>query len=199
MPKLLRTRRAKMAEVKTCKVCNKTFYNKEMYNDELCMSCFLSVPIEWTCALCGRSFLDKTNNIPPDKLCECCRKDITTSSIEHILKRNKVSREAGGTKDDKDKPRVDLIPPEAIWAMSDVFTFGAKKYGDRNWEKGIAANRLFGAVQRHLWQWWMGFDLDEESGLSHLSHAICSFAMLIATVSRRPDLDNRPNKEKEDV
>ena len=97
----------------------------------------------------------------------------------------------GGNKDDSSKPRYDLIPPEALAALADVLTYGAKKYGDRNWEKGIGAERLFAAAQRHLWAWWEAFnesrsrsEQDEESGLSHLDHAYACIAFLITLDER---------------
>jgi hypothetical protein len=164
-----------------CQRCGKYFLPFKMYDNKICLQCAEDIPVEWTCSKCGKSYLDTLNAIPENTICINCQ-------------RNEVSEEAGGVKYDNGKLRFDLIPPESLKAIAEVFTFGAKKYGDRNWEKGISANRHFGAVQRHLWQWWQGKELDEESGLSHLSHAICDLAMLLATVQRRPDLDNRPSK-----
>jgi len=39
----------------------------------------------------------------------------------------------GGHKDDQDKVRMELIPPEMMEAVGDILTVGAKKYADRNW------------------------------------------------------------------
>jgi len=96
-----------------------------------------------------------------------------------------------GHKADEDKLRYDLIPPEAMEALATVLTYGAKKYGDRNWEKGISADRLWAAAQRHLWTWWYDFDmssggdsLDTESELSHLSHALACIVFLITLKAR---------------
>lgn len=100
---------------------------------------------------------------------------------------------ADGTKYDAGKPRTDLIPPTAIWAMAQVFAYGADKYDDRNWEQGLEYHRTFGAIQRHLWAFWQGEDADPESGLPHLAHALCGMAMLYDTTCRRPDLDDRPD------
>jgi len=98
----------------------------------------------------------------------------------------------GGTKNDTGKPRVDLVPPGAILAAARVFTFGADKYGAHNWNKGILTSRLYAAVQRHLLAWWNGEDLDLESGLSHLDHALTGLMMLEWTARQRPDMDDRP-------
>ena len=93
-----------------------------------------------------------------------------------------------GLKFDKDKLRMDLIPPEAIYALAEVLTFGAKKYADRNWEKGIELNRLFAATQRHLWDMWKGELIDPESNLPHSYHALTNIAMYIT-------LNERNNKK----
>lgn len=96
-----------------------------------------------------------------------------------------------GKKNDKDKLRMDLIPSEAIIALAEVLTFGAKKYEDRNWEKGIEFERLFAACQRHLWSCWKGEWIDSESQLPHLYHAFTNLAMWIA-LEQRKTYDKNP-------
>ena len=110
--------------------------------------------------------------------------------------RERVSRETQQAKKfDDDKPRTDLVPPSAITAAAEVFAFGAKKYGDRNWEQGLSYGRLYGAILRHLLAWWAGQELDPESGLPHLGHALCSLMMLHDTQIDPPSdsLDDRPS------
>lgn len=100
---------------------------------------------------------------------------------------------ASGTKFDEGKLRHDLIPGYAVEMLASVLTFGSKKYGDRNWEKGIAFNRLIGSTFRHLWSFVMRNDIDKESGLPHLAHALCNIAMLLHfTKYGKKELDNRP-------
>lgn len=96
-----------------------------------------------------------------------------------------------GRKDDQEKLRYDLIPPEALEALADVLTYGAAKYAPRNWEKGVASWRVFGALMRHLWKWWGGETIDPESGKPHLSHAITNIAFLIA-YERRAMITEHP-------
>lgn len=102
---------------------------------------------------------------------------------------------AGGTKYDSGKPRMDLLVPEAEELTAQVFSFGAEKYGDYNWAKGINYSRLHGALRRHLAAWARGIDADEESGLSHLGHASCCLQMLIWMQIHRKDLDDRPHTQ----
>lgn len=85
---------------------------------------------------------------------------------------------------DSDKLRYDLVPPEAMEALASVLTYGAKKYSDRNWERGDLTERMFAALERHLWAWRAGESNDAESGMPHLSHALCCAAMLVAYEKR---------------
>ena len=48
----------------------------------------------------------------------------------------------GGVKFDQDKERFELLPPEALFELSRLYTNGAKKYEARNWERGIAYARV---------------------------------------------------------
>jgi hypothetical protein len=100
----------------------------------------------------------------------------------------------GGKKHDGGKPRYDLLPPEALEEVTKVFTFGAGKYGDRNWEGGISYGRCFAACMRHLWAWWRGEATDPETGISHLAHAGANVFFLL-TYERRgmAKLDDRRN------
>jgi hypothetical protein len=87
---------------------------------------------------------------------------------------------AEGRKNDSGKPRLDLIAPELLTEVGKILAFGAEKYEARNWEKGMAWGRPFGACMRHLWAWWGGEDTDPESGFSHLAHAACNIMFLIS-------------------
>lgn len=130
---------------------------------------------------------------------ERCERD-TASQGSHMRSR-KLMRDlrADGRKYDDHKTRYDLLPPEALEQWARVLTYGASKYGDRNWEEGIVWSRVFAAAQRHLWAWWNGEDLDDETGLSHLAHAMCCVGFLLHFTRHRSDLDNRPRKETNDV
>ncbi len=106
-----------------------------------------------------------------------------------------------GTKHDGEKPRWDLVDYEALAGMVAVLTFGATKYEDRNWEKGIKFGRVFGACMRHLTEWWvskmLGKDgIDPETGLSALDHAACCIHFLSSYEKRKMvDFDDRPYKD----
>jgi hypothetical protein len=84
-----------------------------------------------------------------------------------------------GKKFDDDKTRLELLSVPAEEAVARVLTFGAKKYGDRNWENGLKYSRLYGAAKRHINAWWNGEKFDPETGENHLAHAACCVQMLL--------------------
>lgn len=97
-----------------------------------------------------------------------------------------------GIKHDQGKIRLDLIPVEAKEALGRVVTYGASKYADNNWRKGIAYSRLIAAMYRHLAMFEKGVDIDEESGLRHVDHALTNLAFLATFIEEgRDDLDDR--------
>jgi hypothetical protein len=103
-------------------------------------------------------------------------------------------------KNDKDKPRLGLIPTHAIFAAGRALTYGADggKYGDYNYKtgEGLDWNRYYDAVLRHLFAWIGGEDKDKESTLSHLDHAIAGISMLIDAVESDVGKDTRFKVDK---
>ena len=97
-----------------------------------------------------------------------------------------------GVKFDGGKLRYDLIPHDALEQFVRVLTYGAEKYADRNWEKGMDWSRLYAAALRHLTAWWRGKSIDPESHLPHLAHALCCINFLLAYELRGMGGDDRP-------
>lgn len=85
-----------------------------------------------------------------------------------------------GIKFDQEKLKWDLLPFRPIEGIVKVLTFGAGKYGPWNWIKVENwRDRYFAAAMRHLVAYRTGEQLnDNESGLSHLSHALCCLVFL---------------------
>lgn len=100
----------------------------------------------------------------------------------------------GGQKGQK-LARFDLIAFTWLWEVATVCGFGAKKYDDDNWRKGYSWRLSYGAMQRHLSQFWTGENYDEESGLHHLAHAAwhCMVLFVFSTVERYKVFDDRPD------
>ncbi len=105
-----------------------------------------------------------------------------------------MSDKPTANKFDQDKLPYELLAPEFLDATCGVLQFGAGKYGERNWELGMAWGRPFGALMRHMWAWWRGEDKDPETGLSHLHHAACCIMFLIAYEERQIGEDDRKGK-----
>jgi hypothetical protein len=96
-----------------------------------------------------------------------------------------------GVKFDTGKARYDLIPSTPLELLAQVYTMGAVKYADRNWEKGISWGRVFSAVMRHLWAFWRGENIDKESGLPHTVHAAWGCFALTEYLHTRREFDDR--------
>ena len=92
------------------------------------------------------------------------------------------------------KGRFDLLPPRAIRDLAIHFEKGCKKYGDRNWEKGIPLNRYVDSALRHVFKFLQGLT-DED----HLIAAIWNLMCLRETILRieegllSKDLNTLPN------
>lgn len=96
-----------------------------------------------------------------------------------------------GNKLDNGKPKISLIPSEAIIEMAIAFTYGANKYASDGFKGGISYRRLLDAAFRHILAISNGEDVDSESGNSHVGHAMASLAMLTYMMKNKPNLDDR--------
>ena len=101
--------------------------------------------------------------------------------------------DGGGMRFNKGKVPIDLVPTSLIFETAKVLGKGAEKYAPRNWQRGMSWNTVYGCLMRHILKWASPFhsDLDDETGLSHLSHAACNIAMLIEYSRTCPELDDR--------
>jgi len=105
-----------------------------------------------------------------------------SEACKYELDRVKESQTAttGGRKFDQGKLQYGLIPPTALKETVKVLTAGAIKYDKYNWQKvPDAQDRYFDALQRHLWDWKSGQQLDSETGINHLAHAVCNLLFLL--------------------
>ena len=104
-----------------------------------------------------------------------------------------------GLRDDQDKPRYDLIPALPLDELAKQYSFGALRYGDRNWEKGMSWSRVFGSMMRHAWAWWRGEAFDKESKCHHLAAVAWGAFALMEYEWMAKGTDNRPNTRKENL
>ena len=98
-----------------------------------------------------------------------------------------------GIKYDSEKPKMNLLPPKAIVEISKVLTFGAAKYDAENWRKlDDLQNRYTAGALPHIFAHMDGEELDPETNLSHLAHAMCCLLFKLEI-----ELENGKSKEEE--
>jgi hypothetical protein len=103
-----------------------------------------------------------------------------------------VEKDGGAMHFSADKPGVDQVPPELLIEWGDVFTYGEKKYARDNWKRGTNWHEFYGSALRHLYRWWNGEDVDPETGLPHLAHALWNVGALRYYQIHDLGTDNRP-------
>ena len=99
-----------------------------------------------------------------------------------------------GDRFNKGKPRWGLVPQSALIPMVRVLEFGAEKYDEFNWMKGLDIVGICESLKRHLDAFMEGEDDDPESGLSHIGHIQCNALFLSWMMKHKPELDNRHGK-----
>lgn len=65
-----------------------------------------------------------------------------------------------GKRFDAGKPRVDLFPGDALLYLGKIYAYGARKYDERNWEKGMKWTRMIGPLLRHTLAFMIGKKYD---------------------------------------
>lgn len=80
------------------------------------------------------------------------------------------------------KGRFDLIAPYALKRLAQHYENGARKYGDRNWEKGQYLSRYLDSAIRHLYA-YLGGSREED----HLAAAAWNCFAYIETEHRVRD------------
>jgi 5'-deoxynucleotidase YfbR-like HD superfamily hydrolase len=91
-----------------------------------------------------------------------------------------------------DKLPLHLWPKTATLYGSLAMLDGALKYGRSNWrESGVRASIYVDALDRHVGAWFEGEDLDPDSGVPHLSHALACLAILVDALATGNLVDDR--------
>lgn len=109
--------------------------------------------------------------------------------------------EAGGLRYNTGKLKWSLVSWKALEPMVRVLMFGAEKYDDHNWKKGLSYVQITESLQRHMNAFIDGEDDDPESKLSHVGHILCNAMFLSYMFLFRKDLDDRfrdPNFKKDE-
>ena len=96
-----------------------------------------------------------------------------------------------GVRFNEGKRRLDLVPTSFVNGVADVLGFGATKYEDNNWKKGMKWSSVIASLKRHLAAFESGEDFDKESGLFHLDHVSCNVLFLKEYYKIAPQFDDR--------
>jgi dATP/dGTP diphosphohydrolase, N-terminal len=99
-----------------------------------------------------------------------------------------------GARANKGKVALSLVPLHLLAGAARVFMAGKYKYAPYNWAKGMAWSICVDCLLRHLFKWWyLGEDIDEETGEHHLDHMICNLLMLRHYELAFKEGDDRPD------
>lgn len=92
------------------------------------------------------------------------------------------------------------VPQTVIADVGVGMLEGARKYGRHNYRvAGVRASVYVDAAMGHVAQWWEGEDIDADSGLSHITKAICSLVVLRDAMIQGMLTDDRPPKANLDL
>jgi hypothetical protein len=78
-----------------------------------------------------------------------------------------------------------------------IFGIGARKYAERNWERGLKYSAIVGAIGRHTALWSAGQRVDPESGRSHMAHVATLALFALAHELRGVGEDDLPRLSPE--
>ena len=108
--------------------------------------------------------------------------DMQNLTKEHIIPNHKPIKDSGvrqefdtGSRRDtrEGKGRFDLLPMRALTRLARHFEGGAKKYGDRNWEKGQPISRYLDSALRHSCKYIQGLR-DEDHLIAAAWNLMCA-------------------------
>jgi len=111
--------------------------------------------------------------------------DIVVEKYEESVK-EEVNMSETFKKFDSEKIDYSLLEPLVVEMYCTVAQMGAKKYGRNNWKQAKADDcyRYEAALLRHIMAYKSGEEIDKESGLSHLSHALWNL-VAVETLRRK--------------
>lgn len=128
----------------------------------------------------------------PCQGCPWCQPDKMTADEV------RVTSSTGGAKGKK-LARYDLVPSAPLRQLAEVYGRGSMKYADHNWRKGYDWSLSFAALNRHLWQFWDGEDIDAETGAPHMAAVAFHAFALLQFMEEQRAFDDRPGTPGEDA
>lgn len=150
---------------------------------------------EYTCYICGTisgsGFREYGTGIFTCKNCRVCEQVRECRSREAAERTPPIE---AMKKFDNGKDNLALLsnlPLKELLEVSKVIEFGAKKYGRNNWKRGTSWLRVSSALLRHIFAFLAGENNDNETGISHLAHAMCNLLFLLYYVNNTVGEDDR--------
>lgn len=93
-----------------------------------------------------------------------------------------------------DKPRPDLISPFAEERQGHWLRMGARKYAERNWEKGMPFTRCVASLKRHLMRFQQGLkDEDHLAAIMFNAMALIHYEEMIDRGVLPGELNDMPD------
>ena len=89
------------------------------------------------------------------------------------------------------KLQLSMVPPSLAAYCAAPLMYGAIKYERDNWRRGFNWTSIIDSLQRHLDQFKIGEDFDQESKLHHMAHVACNVAFLIEHIEQGLGRDDR--------
>ncbi len=114
-----------------------------------------------------------------------------TGDQSHVKPSN--PKDAFGVK----KVSLSYVPTPVLLEMALGMQDGGGKYGRHNFRViGVRGSVYYDAAIRHLMAWWEGEDIDPDSGLSHITKAMTSLAVLRDAMIQGKFDDDRPPRSQ---
>jgi hypothetical protein len=96
------------------------------------------------------------------------------------------------------KAPLSTVPMGVIVEVGVGMLEGSAKYGRHNYRcAGVRASVYYDALMRHMIAWWEGEDIDPDSGLSHITKAMCTLVVLRDAQMQGVCADDRPPRSAE--
>lgn len=106
-----------------------------------------------------------------------------------------------GTRHNKGKLRWRNFPMFLFKPIIEVGQFGEEKYDTFNFLKCFPVNDTLDSLKRHLEQFENPYvsDLDEESLKSHMAHVAWNALVILQTLEKHPEMDDRYKVDKSNL
>ena len=144
-------------------------------------SCIISIK----CSQCGHSRVDIIDHRQHLDCPECGSKD-SMDDCGPAKPTTLVQADRFNT----GKPQWSQVDFESLIPMVQVLEYGAKKYGKRNWKKGLPVSECIESLLRHTFSLLSGEECDEESTLRHIGHMQANCMFIAYNLKNKPEFND---------